>query len=125
MLLSYRLQRLLTSSKEYTSQVHTANKLFLSKEQTVQDCVKDYFDHEIEKLDFSGNGLLHSVDVINDWVSNVTQNNIQNLISAESLSPSTQLILVSSLFFLKFFCLDVIILYTVCEYILSLYSKAN
>lgn len=94
-LLSYRLQRYLTSSKEYTSQVHTANKLFISKEQTVQDCVESYFDHEIEKLDFSSDGILHSVDVVNNWVANITQNNIKNLISAQNLSPSTQLLLVS------------------------------
>lgn len=61
----------------------------------MQDCVEFYFDHEIEKLDFSSNGILHSVDVVNNWVANVTQNNIKDLISAQNLSPSTQLILVS------------------------------
>lgn len=61
----------------------------------MQDCVEFYFDHEIEKLDFSSNGILHSVDVVNNWVAKVTENNIKDLISAQNLSPSTQLILVS------------------------------
>ncbi|XP_046668946.1 serine protease inhibitor 88Ea-like isoform X1 [Homalodisca vitripennis] len=99
MLLSYRVQRLITSSGEYKSQFNTANRLFVSVDQTVLDCMSFYFNDEIEMVDFSGRGLTQAVDRINNWVAQQTKNNIQNMVSADSINPGSQLILANAAYF--------------------------
>uniref|UniRef100_A0A1B6EN40 Serpin domain-containing protein n=1 Tax=Cuerna arida TaxID=1464854 RepID=A0A1B6EN40_9HEMI len=99
MLLSYRVQRLLTASGAYKSQVNTANRLFVSVEQTILDCMTEYFNDEIEMVDFSGRGLARAVDRINSWVAQKTNNNIQNMVSADGINPGTQLILANAAYF--------------------------
>lgn len=93
MMLAYRVQR---SRNQYLSQVNSVNRLFVSINQTVQDCMVELFNDEIEMVDFSEKKLSEAAEIINKWVANKTRNNIQELISPDSLNPGIQLILVST-----------------------------
>lgn len=94
---AYKLQKQLSSTDAYQAQVNNANRFFVSNEQTARPCMKeDFFGDEIQTVNFSEQQLKVTVDLINNWIANVTRNNIKNLLSADAVSPSSQLILVST-----------------------------
>lgn len=95
MMLAYKVQKKQTLPGEYKSEVNSVNRLFVSINQTVRDCMTELFNDEIQMVDFSERKLNEAADIINGWVANITKNKIQELVSGDSLSPGTQLVLVS------------------------------
>lgn len=81
--------------------LNTANKIYpnnnfkMSKEFV--EIIKNSFNSQIEQLNFADN--IKSAQTINSWVSNQTNNKINNLVPAESLNNLTQLVLVNAIYF--------------------------
>jgi len=96
---AYTTHKLNLHIGRYKSQVHSANRLFISVEQTIKDCMGEVFFDEIEMVDFSPKGLPKTVDSINNWVSSHTNNKIQDLVAPDSISPSSQIVLANVAYF--------------------------
>lgn len=95
MLKAYTVHKHNLAIGRYKSQVHSANHLFVSVNQAVKDCIAEMFFDEIEMVDFGPKGLEKATKSINDWVSSHTNNKIQNIVSANDISPDSQMVMVS------------------------------
>ncbi|XP_075235461.1 serine protease inhibitor 88Ea-like [Lycorma delicatula] len=91
----FQSMRSINGSSSY--ELNSANRLFISPEQKVKDCMEDLFKDEIETIDFtkSAEATAH----INKWVSTQTKGHIQNLLPDDSLSQETELILANAAYF--------------------------
>lgn len=80
------------------SQFNIANSIWMNKnfeiKQTFIDVVKDDYDAEASKLDFSS---ANSVNTINSWVSDKTQGKITKII--EQTDPNSAIYLINALYF--------------------------
>lgn len=78
----------------------SANKLFIAENYPILDSFlsvsKEVYNSEIEHLDFGNNEA--AANTINAWVEAHTNNKIKNLVSANSLSSATRLVLVNALY---------------------------
>jgi serpin B len=80
---------------EMANKLYPKNDYPLNKEYT--DLVKKYFDADLNPLDF--NKKTESANAINKWVSQVTRNKINNLISPDVIDELTRIILVNAIYF--------------------------
>ncbi len=82
-------------------QLTSANKIFAKEgfDLNKQFCsnLEKYFLTEIKQLDFSKS--VESANKMNHWVSNKTNNKINNIIDASSLSQQTMMILINAIYF--------------------------
>lgn len=62
--------------------------------QTFIDVNKEYFDAEVEELDFS---RADAVDIINDWIEDKTNDKIKDVI--KEISPQTVMFLINAIYF--------------------------
>ncbi|XP_046668943.1 serine protease inhibitor 88Ea-like [Homalodisca vitripennis] len=92
----YQKLRAFKNSLNY--QLSSANRMFISNEQNVRPCMMRLFNDEIEIADFTNN-LTATVGRINSWVSGETRNNINDLLSSDSLTSNTNLVLVNAAYF--------------------------
>ncbi|XP_039295627.1 serine protease inhibitor 88Ea isoform X2 [Nilaparvata lugens] len=98
---AYRLEkffqsmRLVNGSDSY--ELRSANRLFVSQQQKVKECMLELFKDEVQQVDFAKSA--ESAQVINQWVANQTKNNIKELIPEGSISETTQLILTNAAYF--------------------------
>ncbi|XP_061178772.1 serpin B6-like [Saccostrea echinata] len=81
--------------------LNTANRIyqsmrFTAEESFLQSCAK-YFNATVESVDFSQSEA--SSKKINSWVSQKTENKIQDLIPASALSSQTLMVLVNAIYF--------------------------
>ncbi|XP_028165758.1 serine protease inhibitor 88Ea-like [Ostrinia nubilalis] len=83
-----------SDSYEFTN----ANKLFVDSELRARQCLLDLFSDEFEALDFH-NDPKGARDYINEWVSQVTKNNIKDLLPADGVSEDTKLVLANAAYF--------------------------
>ena len=88
--------------KNVDVQLNLANKLWIHKEygvkETFENILKKYFHVTMDKVNFQTNAQ-HIRLQINEWVAQKTQQKIQNLLSMDSLSKLTHLVLVNAIFF--------------------------
>lgn len=75
-----------------------ANSIFykngFSVKQDFLNVNKDFYDAEVESLDFNSSS---AIDVINDWVADKTHQKIMKII--DSLSPDSRMILINAIYF--------------------------
>lgn len=107
----FKDEQILTMNQEYLKKLSnlnndqvslkTANKIFSNidfelKKEFVENLTK-YFLSEIESLNFSNSN--ESAKNINDWVALQTNNKIKDIISPDSLSNETKLVLLNCIYF--------------------------
>jgi serpin B len=84
-----------------TVSMNTANKIYPNNNfklgKSFSEIIKNYFGSQVEQLNFADN--VKSAQVINSWVSNQTNNKINDLVPADSLDALTQLVLVNAIYF--------------------------
>lgn len=76
----------------------SANRIFVSNDAGVRDCMLEMFDDEIEKLDFQQNPE-QSRQYINKWVESVTKSQIKDLLIPGSIDETTNLVLANAAYF--------------------------
>lgn len=80
--------------------LQSANKLYIAKNYKVLESFvevsKEIYKAEIQNVDFSENE--DTAQLINKWIEQHTNNKIRNLISPNSLSSFTRLVLVNALY---------------------------
>lgn len=79
-------------------QFTSVDKLFFGKEIPVEECIEDKFFDEIEKLDFEKEPEAQRV-YINNWVENVTQGEIKDLLIPGSITKNTKLAIANAAYF--------------------------
>ena len=81
--------------------INVANKIYSKDDfkikQEFLNNLNEYFQSEIESLDFSN--AAQSAETINNRVANNTNNKINNIIDKNSLSSLTKLILINTIYF--------------------------
>ncbi|XP_034185945.1 serine protease inhibitor 88Ea isoform X2 [Osmia lignaria lignaria] len=76
----------------------SANRLWISNARKVRECMLDLFGDQLEKTDFRTNpGAVR--DHINEWVSNMTKGHIRDLLSSDSVTEDTDLVLANAVYF--------------------------
>jgi len=97
---AYRLEDSLRRRRAVNSSVifRAADKIFLSKETSFKECMKDLFLEEFESLDFKNDAEKSRV-YINKFVENVTDNNIKDILIPGSITQATDLVLANAAYF--------------------------
>lgn len=75
-----------------------ANKIYVSDQVKVRECVKDDFPEELETKSFMSNPEEARLS-INRWVENTTHDMIKDLIPPGTIDESTDLVLVNAAYF--------------------------
>ncbi|XP_037964392.2 serine protease inhibitor 88Ea [Plutella xylostella] len=83
-----------SDSYEFSS----ANKLFVEDSLDLAPCTKEFFNEEMEPLDFQ-NAPTEAREHINQWVARVTKDNIKSLIPEDGIGQSTKLVLANAAYF--------------------------
>lgn len=82
--------------------LRTANRLFGEKSydfnSSFKDCCRKFYQAEMEELDFL-KATEEARKHINTWVANKTEGKITELLSPNSVSPQTPLVLVNAIYF--------------------------
>ena len=94
MLIFYDFQNKSVGNYEYK----IANGLWLSDKKKVRECMVRFFGNELRLANFKSNPEVVRKE-INDWVSNVTKNNIQDFLPANSIDESTDAVLANAVYF--------------------------
>lgn len=94
--LEHRLrgQRAANSSNEFNA----VDKIYVSEDAQLLDCMKELFDEELETLNFKDDpagSLIH----INKFVENVTRGNIKDILPSGSIQSNTNLVLANAAYF--------------------------
>ncbi|KAJ2946433.1 hypothetical protein O0L34_g12475 [Tuta absoluta] len=87
-----------TNNNSESYEFNSANNLFVSKELSVRQCVQELFGEELEALNFKENPQA-AVEYINNWVSRITKNNINDLLPSDGVSENTKLVLANAAYF--------------------------
>jgi serine protease inhibitor len=81
--------------------LNMANKIYSKKDFQINERYKTnlvaYFQSEIQSLDF--NKPVESAAIMNDWISNKTNNRIQNIIDSKSIDQYSILFLINTIYF--------------------------
>lgn len=97
---AYKLDKFLTqlSAKTAPYEFTSANKIYVSDDVPVRDCVVNDFEQELEKYPFKKDPEASRVS-INTWVENTTHHMIKDLLPPGSIDPTTTLVLVNAAYF--------------------------
>jgi hypothetical protein len=71
-----------------------ANRLYFNEDENVRSCIKDIFNEDIEMLNFSFQPV-EARTRINQWVEDVTNNKIKDLVTADTINANTRIALVT------------------------------
>lgn len=85
--------RALNASVSY--ELNNVNRFFYQDDLPVKSCMKAIFDNELYSMNFK-NDAQFAKNIINEWVSNQTKYQINDLLSDGDVSDETKLILVSA-----------------------------
>ena len=88
----FEKMRALNASANY--EFNNVNKFFYQEDLPVRECMKLLFKEELESLNFK-NDPYFAKQIINEWVSNQTKYQINDLLSDNAVHEDTKLILVS------------------------------
>ncbi|CAH0769331.1 unnamed protein product [Bemisia tabaci] len=97
----YKMNAFLNSirGQNATSQeLASANRMFLSSELPVRECMKGAFKEEFVPLDFRADPEA-ARKTINDWVAATTKNNILDFLPRGLIDPDTKLAMVNAAYF--------------------------
>ncbi|CAH2068578.1 unnamed protein product, partial [Iphiclides podalirius] len=83
-----------SDSYEFTN----ANKMFVDSDVRVRQCILDLLFGELDTLNFHDNPG-QSRDIINNWVAQITKNNIKNLLPEDAITQATKLVLANAAYF--------------------------
>ncbi|XP_023934423.2 serine protease inhibitor 88Ea [Bicyclus anynana] len=83
-----------SDSYEFTN----ANKMFVDTDLHVRDCLRNMMAGELEALNFHQNPQV-ARQQINNWVAQITKNNIQDLIPVDGITDTTKLVLANAAYF--------------------------
>ena len=82
-------------------ELNIANNIFLTKQfgadEKYLELLKKFYIIQSECLNFDA--VENSIKIINDWVAEKTKNKIQNLVSSDTITPFTRLLLISAIYF--------------------------
>lgn len=94
------LRRLTEAQGNFSSnyEFRTANKLWVTKERRIRECMLDLFGSQLEHVDFRQNPEAIRVRV-NDWASNQTKGHIKDLIPIGGVTEDSDLILANAVYF--------------------------
>ncbi|KAK9503695.1 hypothetical protein O3M35_010202 [Rhynocoris fuscipes] len=99
---AYRLEKYFQKMRLYNGsasyELSSANRLFISPQQSVRECMKLLFDDEITVTDFEADPLA-ATKSINTWVEQQTRKQIKDLIPEGHLTKFTQLVLANAAYF--------------------------
>lgn len=97
---AYRLEKVqrLMRSKDSNIEFASADKIFFSKEATLHECMRDILIEELEVMDFRSNPEECRMQ-INNWVANVTRNEIPEVLNAGDIDTETNLVLGNAAYF--------------------------
>lgn len=86
-----------TGNYEYRS----ANRLWITDAKKLEECMLDVFGDQLQKTNFRANpeGVRNE---INEWVSNTTKGHIRDLLPADAIDSSTDLVLANAVYFKGF-----------------------
>ncbi|PSN55974.1 Serine protease inhibitor 88Ea [Blattella germanica] len=88
--------RTINGSESY--ELRSANKLFISKDKKLRDCIAQLFEDEVQSLDYKANPEA-SRQLINSWVETQTKRHIQELIPQDKITTDTELVLANAAYF--------------------------
>lgn len=97
---AYHLEHKLRQKRAENRSVefHSVDKIYVTKETELRECLQKQFDENIEKLDF-----VHDPEGcrknINDFVADVTKGNIKDILVPGSLTEETKLVLANAAYF--------------------------
>lgn len=89
----FEKMRSLNASVSY--ELNNANRFFYQQTTPVRECMKSLFKDELYGLDFK-NDAANSKKFIDDWVSNQTRYQINDLLANSDIPEDTKLILVNT-----------------------------
>ena len=93
------LQALNNMSKDI--QLNIANKIFIQNKFSIKkkftDILKTFYFSQIENVDFCQPES--AISLINNWVSQVTENKMKDFIKKDMIEPSTKLLLINAIYF--------------------------
>lgn len=97
---AYALQR--WYDKKLTSEkalgFASADRVYLSQNLPTNECFEDRLANDIIKADFEKNSEKALKD-INDWIANVTNDQIQDMLSSQEINQNTQVVLANAAYF--------------------------
>jgi serpin B len=99
--ISIILKKLHFEDPKHQLSLKIANALWLNQDSFILSqykySVEKYFEAKLESIDFS-NALLSS-SIINEWVSNETEDKIPSILSSSDLSSSTRAVITNAVYF--------------------------
>lgn len=87
-----------TNGSAQSYEYKVANRFWITNTKKVRDCMLDFLGDQLQVTDFHRN----PEDVrnnINNWVSNMTKNHINNLLPPGSITEDTDLVLANAVYF--------------------------
>jgi len=87
--------------KNLTSNIELANVIFADESTEVKDSYEDILNESFltstQRVNYSD--TVESADIINNWVTDKTNNLIKDLVSPNSFSPTTRMMLLNAVYF--------------------------
>ena len=84
--------RKVNGSESY--ELSSANKIFISKDKKLRECMEKLFEDEVQPTDFRADPEAARL-MINEWVETQTKRHIKDLIPQDKISANTELVLVN------------------------------
>uniref|UniRef100_A0A0A1XL05 Serpin B9 n=1 Tax=Zeugodacus cucurbitae TaxID=28588 RepID=A0A0A1XL05_ZEUCU len=96
----YNLERgtRMSRSKNSPLQFASADRIYFDKDEVQTECVKEVFHQELVSLDFQNKTEECRIE-INNWISNVTKNEIQDMLKTGEVDAQTKLVLANAAYF--------------------------
>ncbi|XP_053968445.1 serine protease inhibitor 88Ea [Anastrepha ludens] len=85
-------------AKKMPLQFAGADRIYFDTSVALTDCVRDIFHEELESVDFRNNAEQSRIE-INNWIGNVTQNEIPDMLNPGDVDSQTQLVLANAAYF--------------------------
>ncbi|KAJ9598343.1 hypothetical protein L9F63_010959 [Diploptera punctata] len=99
---AYSLEKYFQDMKKFNGsesyELSSANRLFISNDRKLRDCMARLFEGEVQSIDFRSNPEA-ARQIINGWVETQTKRHIQDLIPQDKISVNTQLVLANAAYF--------------------------
>ncbi|KDR09408.1 serine protease inhibitor 27A-like [Zootermopsis nevadensis] len=93
------LDSLLTKKPEYL--LHVGTRMYVRKDVTTRPrfskILQSFYNASIHNIDFQESSK--AVETVNSWVSEITNGKIKTMFSADTVNPSTVLLLVNAIYF--------------------------
>ncbi len=91
-------EKMRSTNASVSYELNNVNRFFYEAILPARDCMKTLFSEEMAALDYKTNPS-EALQTINNWVSNVTRDQIQEILSSSDVNEYTKLILVRTKFF--------------------------